>query len=1245
MTCSISFFNKLLLPLLLLCLGGLVATARGEGEAAGRLRTAAIPVARPAGPQMLGSATVAWTVPGPGGVGERNYLFLLRSADGAEREVQSGTSATWQWTPAEAGPHQVRVVVSDAEGNLLQSPWSEPYGIAQPLQVEMPVPDRSAPQAAQSSAIGWSAEAVGGVGEKRYLFELAEAGGDLREFPTGTSGRWSWQPETAGSYQVRVHVQDRLGNRVRSDWSKPFRIEPPLQVEVPAALPASPQMAGTDIAWTVQAGGGVGDQRLIFEVLSGEGNPIVVQTGPQKVWTWHPQQAGRYQVRAVMRDALGNEVRSDWSDAYRIEPPLTVDPPIARPSGPQMLGSVTPIWTVSASGGVGPLNYAFTLRRPDGSQQGRPKAPSSSWQWTPEEPGPYQVQVTVTDALGNEKSSDWSARYGIAPPLQVAVPAPDRSAPQAARTFPIVWSVEAIGGVGTKRYTYILEREGGKTFQISLGTRPRWSWIPEKEGNYRIRGIVEDGLGNRIESEWSRRYRVEPPLVVQPPVAEPPAPQVADTADILWRAEGSGGVGAKRFAFEIARGAGSPVMMPSGPNPRWTWRPQEGGDYRVRVTMTDALGNLAVSPWSAPYEIAAPLVVESLQADRSSPQAARTVPITWKARVSGGVGDRTYIFELLPEGGIERPVQYGPELDWGWQPEEAGRYRVRVTVRDALGNRVQSDWSAPFEIAPPLTIEEFGPESDRGQFLRDADIDCRVAASGGVGARNFRFYLQEKGLEPVVVQEGSAPRWTWRPTEPGYYRLRVVFADALGNQVESAWTSWLEIVGPLTLKTVTPDLPAPQPAQQQGVRWTATARGGVGERRYEFRTRKQEVVVVEQVGPEPVWTWSPRKAGTYQVQVVVSDAEGNSVTGDWSPGYRIVPAIALDSQIAFLPIENLSGVEAPLAEIGNSFAGLLADSGLRLLDPAQLGAFMARYRWRNTGGISSGLSQKLRQETATDAVLITSLESYQGGTQPKISLISRLVLCSDQPRILWIDTVGLTGTDAPGLLSLGLIKDPTVLIEKAERQLLESLERYLAGEEATQRLWYIPGSEKAAGKNGPRIALKEQYRPRSYYRASRFVPTASYSLAVVPFLNEYARKNAGLALPLHMIAALHPYENLAVFEPGVVRDYLLRYRLIMPAGPSLAVADVLASPTTIDADLVLSGQVFDFQGLQGTPKIDFSVQIFDGNAREVIWWSRSYATGDEGVYFFDVGRVHSVQILAKWMTATVGALVFDGRAP
>jgi hypothetical protein len=312
-----------------------------------------------------------------------------------------------------------------------------------------------------------------------------------------------------------------------------------------------------------------------------------------------------------------------------------------------------------------------------------------------------------------------------------------------------------------------------------------------------------------------------------------------------------------------------------------------------------------------------------------------------------------------------------------------------------------------------------------------------------------------------------------------------------------------------------------------------------------------------------------------------------------------------------------------------------------LLPEEDLKIFMRKHRVRHTGGIGSRLTNLIREEIGAEAVLITSVESYEEESPPKISLISRIVLCGPQPEIVWMKSTGLTGADSPGMLGLGLVLDPNRLLENALRELIDSLDRYIDGEEKTQRPPYVFQKRKISAD----ISLKDKYLPRQHYRATKFDPAARYVMAVVPFLNEYARQNAGFVVPLHFIEKLNRYENLEVLEPGLVREQLLKYRLIMAAGPSLAVSDVLSSPTTLDADLVLSGKVFEYQGLRGDPRVDFSVQVFDGKKREVVWWSRSYTTGDEGVYFFDVGRIHAAHGLMSRMSGAVSAMMFNGEFP
>ena len=281
---------------------------------------------------------------------------------------------------------------------------------------------------------------------------------------------------------------------------------------------------------------------------------------------------------------------------------------------------------------------------------------------------------------------------------------------------------------------------------------------------------------------------------------------------------------------------------------------------------------------------------------------------------------------------------------------------------------------------------------------------------------------------------------------------------------------------------------------------------------------------------------------------------------------------------------------------------------------------------RYTGGLGAEMSQALRDEEGVDAVLITSLESYEEATPPKIALTARLVLCRERPAIVWIDGIGMTGDDAPGLLGINRIPHMAELRGKALERLLVSMNGYLT----EQELPVAKGSSK--------------FTPNDYYKASDFDGTAAYRVAVVPFLNRYARKSAGFVMPLHFVKTLSRNRNLEVIEPGLVREQLLKYRLIMQAGPSLAIADVLAGQNSLAADLIFSGYVFDYQDQADIPKIDFATRLFSGPERRIVWWSRNYAGGSDGVYFFDFGRYKSAHVMLQEMSQVISRMIFPEPA-
>jgi hypothetical protein len=218
---------------------------------------------------------------------------------------------------------------------------------------------------------------------------------------------------------------------------------------------------------------------------------------------------------------------------------------------------------------------------------------------------------------------------------------------------------------------------------------------------------------------------------------------------------------------------------------------------------------------------------------------------------------------------------------------------------------------------------------------------------------------------------------------------------------------------------------------------------------------------------------------------------------------------------------------------------------------------------------------------------------------------------------------GLAGDDAPGILGLGLIEETERLVTKALDRLTWSC--------ADQVYYNIESAE--SGK------LQSKFKPRASYRSPGLGPEKKPRVAVVPFFNKSGRRYGGEIMVLNLMRALKG-AGLDVLEPGLVRSAFLNLRIIMEDGISLAEANTLFP--VVNADYVLGGRVFeynDYEGAAGRARVSFSVQLINKESQKVAWSSVSQNYGDDGVYFFDWGRVNTAHAMASQMARFVGEMM------
>jgi len=326
--------------------------------------------------------------------------------------------------------------------------------------------------------------------------------------------------------------------------------------------------------------------------------------------------------------------------------------------------------------------------------------------------------------------------------------------------------------------------------------------------------------------------------------------------------------------------------------------------------------------------------------------------------------------------------------------------------------------------------------------------------------------------------------------------------------------------------------------------------------------------------------------------------------------------------LALLPLVNLSGVSIPSQEIQSSVEAALRGRGVALVSGEPVDAFLARHRMRYTGGIGRDDASAAGRELGVTGVLITTIETYGAGSPPRAGIAMRLVSADGLAEVRWIEEAARTGDDSPGAFDLGIVRDYPTLQADVLLNISSSLALYLDGK----------------GPRATACPAEGRFAPKELFVSPQLDAGRTYSVAVLPFVNETPRRNAGDLMALQFVRQLEASGRFHALEPGALRDELLRFRIVMEGGVSLDGARMILD--LVQADLVLAGYVREYEDPAGpgaAPRLQFTALLLERKNNEVVWESTSYSQGDDGVFFFDAGFIRTMSGLACRMVR--GAIV------
>ena len=334
--------------------------------------------------------------------------------------------------------------------------------------------------------------------------------------------------------------------------------------------------------------------------------------------------------------------------------------------------------------------------------------------------------------------------------------------------------------------------------------------------------------------------------------------------------------------------------------------------------------------------------------------------------------------------------------------------------------------------------------------------------------------------------------------------------------------------------------------------------------------------------------------------------------------------------LALLPLVNLSGASIPVQDIQGAVEAALRGRGVLLVSGEPVDAFLALHRMRYTGGIDRDSARAMGAELGVSGVLITTVETYDAGSPPRAGMVMRLVSADDTAQIRWIAESARAGDDAPGPFDIGIVRDYPTLQADVLNNISASLALYLGGK----------GPSATACPGGGRFG------PKALFRSPLLDAGRIASVAVLPFVNETQWRNAGDLIALQFVRQLEASGRFHAVEPGVLRDELLRFRIVMEGGVALDSARIVLD--LVQADLVLAGYVREYEDAAGpgaAPRLQITALLLERKNNEVVWESTSYSQGDAGVFFFDAGLVRTMPGLACRMVASaVAAMVGPGGA-
>jgi hypothetical protein len=570
-------------------------------------------------PQNTGTA-ITFTAAGAGGVGPREYKFLMRQGSGADQVVQNwSTTAIYAWTPTTAASYTVTVwarsagVTVDAAQASAQMAYVINTPPVSPVTGATLTANVASPQTT-GTAITFTAGGSGGVAPQQFKFLVQQAGAAAQVVQNwSTSATYTWTTTTAASYTISVWVRSAgvTTDAPQASAQLIYTIGTPLALSISSLSSnvASPQVIGTAISFSAVATGGTAPYQFKWWVSDGSAWRVAQDWGTNATFNWAPTMPGDYLVAVWARN---NGVNVNASQAlaqvaYKITStapvaPLSISRLTSNLASPQVAGT-TITFNTAATGGQAPYQFKWWVYDGSSWRVAQNWNSSATLNWRPTAAGDYMVAVWARSSGVTVEASQAMGQvfYTITNASSVPPPAPlaissltsNATSPSMLGTT-VTFSAVATGGTAPYQFKWwVFDGASWRSAQ-DWSTSATFNWRPTSAGSYLVAvwGRSNGVTANTSQALAQTAYTISSTTPTQPLAitsfrSSVASPQAAGST-VTFTAAATGGQAPYEFKWWVFDGETWRVGQNWSASSTFNWRPTKRGTYMVAVWARNA---------------------------------------------------------------------------------------------------------------------------------------------------------------------------------------------------------------------------------------------------------------------------------------------------------------------------------------------------------------------------------------------------------------------------------------------------------------------------------------------------------------------------------------------------------------------------------------------------------------------------------------------------------------------------------